>query len=183
VHLGFVFGQGEVAFFLLRLPVPSELRTQVTRKVWQVLVNIGLVTGISSPGAISISTITGDPVARIAADATVADVAKALVAGDVGAIVVGDDALPAALVSERDVVRVVASGKDPAAVPASDIASTKLVWCDAESTVSQVATRMMDHYIRHVLVERDGALAGIVSARDLLGVYSAYGADPDLDSA
>ena len=83
--------------------------------------------------------------------------------------------------SRRD--RVVASGKDPAAVPASDIASTKLVWCDAEATVSQVATRMMDHYIRHVLVERDGALAGIVSARDLLGVYSAYGADPDLDSA
>jgi len=146
-------------------------------------VTIGRVTGISSPGAISISTITGDSVARIAADATVADVAKALVAGDVGAIVVGDDELPAALVSERDVVRVVAAGKDPAAVPATEVATTKLVWCDAESTVSQVANRMMDHYIRHVLVERDGALAGIVSARDLLGVYSAYGADPDLDSA
>ena len=165
--------------------MPPELRTQVTRKVRQVLVNIGRVTGISSPGAISISTITGDPVARIAADATVADVAKALVAGDVGAIVVGDDALPAALVSERDVVRVVASGKDPAAVPASDIASTKLVWCDAEATVDHVATRMMDRYIRHVLVERDGALVGIVSARDLLGVYSAYSAeaDSDFDSA
>ncbi len=163
--------------------MPPELRTQVTRKVRQVLVTIGRVTGISSPGAISISTITGDPVARIAADATVADVAKALVAGDVGAIVVGDDALPAALVSERDIVRVVAAGKDPAAVPAVDVASTKLEWCDAEATVNEVATLMMDHYIRHVLVERDGALAGIVSARDLLGVYSAYGADLDLDSA
>jgi hypothetical protein len=41
---------------------------------------------------------------------------------------------------------------------------------------------MMDHYIRHVLVERDGALAGIVSARDLLGVYSAS-ADLDFDSS
>ena len=140
------------------------------------------MTGISSPGSIPISTITGDPVARVAADATIADVAKALVAADVGAIVVGDDERPAALVSERDVVRVVAAGKDPAAVPAVDVASTKLVWCDAEATVDQVAAQMMDHYIRHVLVERDGALAGIVSARDLLGVYNAYSTEVDLDS-
>jgi CBS domain-containing protein len=53
------------------------------------------VTGISSPGSIPISTITDEPVARVAADATVADVAKAMAARDVGAVVVGDD--------ERDV--------------------------------------------------------------------------------
>ena len=85
---------------------------------------------------------------------------------------------PTALVSERDVVRVVAAGADPAAVAAIDVAATKLVWCDGEDTVEQVATRMMEHYIRHVLVERDGALVGIVSARDLLGVYSSYGDRP-----
>lgn len=137
----------------------------------------------SPPGLIPISTITGDPVARVPADSTVADAAIAMVSHDVGAIVVGDEERPAALVSERDIVRVVAAGWDPATVPASDIASTKLVWCDAESSVSEVAARMMDRYIRHVLVQRDGALAGIVSARDLLGVYSAYDADLDLDSA
>jgi len=163
--------------------VPPELRTQVTSKGGQVLVNMVSVTGMPSPGSIPISTITGDPVARVAADATVADVAKALVTVDVGAIVVGDDERPAALVSERDIVRLVAAGKDPATVPAIDIASTKLVFCDAEATVDQVAAQMMNHYIRHVLVERDGALAGIVSARDLLGVYSAYSAGADFDSA
>jgi len=124
-----------------------------------------------------ISTLIGEPVARVVADATVADAARALVAVDAGAVVVGDDARPAALVSERDIVRVVAAGQDPATVPAADVASTRLIWCDAEATVDQVSARMMDHYIRHVLVERDGALAGIVSARDLLGAYSAYGAD------
>ena len=36
----------------------------------------------------------------------------------------------------------------------------------------------MDRYIRHILVELDGALVGIVPARDLLGVYSA---NADLD--
>lgn len=140
-----------------------------------------------SPGSIRICTVIGDPVARVVADATIAEVAKALAACDVGAVVVGDDKRPAALVSERDVVRAVASGRDPATVPAADIASTKLVWCDAEATVDQVASRMMEHDIRHVLVERGGALAGIVSTRDLLGVYcslgavDAVGADSDFD--
>ena len=136
------------------------------------------MTDITSAGLTPISTNTGDPVARVPADATVADVAAAMVANDVGAIVVGHEERPAALLSERDVVRVVASGKDPAAVPAADVASTKLVWCGAEATVNQVAARMMDRYIRHVLVEHDGALVGIVSARDLLGVLSG---DPDQD--
>ena len=140
------------------------------------------MTDISVPGSIPISTVTGEPVARVAANATVADVAKAMVSGDVGAIVVGDDERPAALVSERDIVRVVAAGKDPATVPATDIASTKLVWCDAESTVDEAAVRMMDRYIRHILVQRDGVLTGIVSARDLLGVYCAE-ADLDYGSA
>nr|WP_231993812.1 CBS domain-containing protein [Mycobacterium sp. 852002-50816_SCH5313054-b] len=74
-----------------------------------------------------------------------------------------------------------ARGENPARVAAADVASTKLVWCDAAATVDQVSARMMDHYIRHVLVEHDGALVGIVSARDLLGVYTAYGVGADAD--
>jgi CBS domain-containing protein len=140
------------------------------------------VTEIPRAGSTPISAVVGEPVKRVAADATVADVAKALVAGDVGVVVVGDDARPTALVSERDIVRLVAAGKDPAAVRAVDVASTKLVWCDAEATVDEVAVRMMDRYIRHILVERDGALVGIVSARDLLGIYCTE-ADLDFGSA
>ncbi|OBG98154.1 histidine kinase [Mycobacterium sp. E3251] len=132
------------------------------------------MTEISTPGSIPISTITGDPVARVPADATIADAARAMVTCDVGAIVIGDEERPVALVSERDIVRAVAAGRNLATAAASDVASTKLVWCDAEASVDQVAARMMDRYIRHVLVERDGALAGIVSARDLLGVYTDF---------
>ncbi|OBH08630.1 MULTISPECIES: CBS domain-containing protein [unclassified Mycobacterium] len=132
------------------------------------------MTASPSAGSMPIHTITGDPVARVPADATIADAARAMVTCDVGAIAVGDDPRPAALVSERDIVRAVAAGRNLATAPVSDVASTKLVWCDAEASVDQVAARMMDRYIRHVLVERDGALVGIVSARDLLGVYADF---------
>jgi CBS domain-containing protein len=50
--------------------------------------------------------------------------------------------------------------------------TTTLVWCDAEAKVAEVAARMMDCYVRHALVEDGGRLVGVVSARDLLGVYA-----------
>ena len=50
----------------------------------------------------------------------------------------------------------------------------------AEATVAEVAQQMMTSYVRHVLVEDDGELVGVVSARDLLGTYAT--ADIDLDS-
>jgi CBS domain-containing protein len=31
---------------------------------------------------------------------------------------------------------------------------------------------MMEQYVRHVLLEEEGRLVGIVSARDLLGAYA-----------
>ncbi|AQT82900.1 histidine kinase [Mycolicibacterium litorale] len=127
---------------------------------------------IPSAGSIVIADLTGDQLVRVAADSTVADVAAAIADNQVGAVVIGDDERPSALVTERDVVRVVASGQDPAAVRSIDVASTQLVWCEADETVDRAAIRMTDHQIRHLLVERDGVLVGIVSARDLLGVYA-----------
>lgn len=122
--------------------------------------------------ATAIDTLIGGGVVRVATDASVADVAKAIADNNIGAVIVGDEERPTALVSERDVVRVVAGGRDPGAVLARDIASTSLVWCEADDTVEEAAIRMTDREIRHLLVERDGELAGIVSSRDLLGVYA-----------
>jgi hypothetical protein len=58
-----------------------------------------------------------------------------------------------------------------ATTPASAFAATTLVWCDADATVAEAAVRMMECWIRHILVERAGRLVGVVSARDLLGAY------------
>lgn len=136
------------------------------------------MVNVLSAGLISVADLVGDAVIRVSSEATVAMVAEAIAEAGIGAVVVGDEDRPTALVSERDVVRVVAAHQDPASVPAVDVASTNLVWCEASDTVEQVAVRMTDRHIRHVLVERSGVLVGIVSARDLLGVYAAE-ADPE----
>jgi CBS domain-containing protein len=131
------------------------------------------MTAISAAGAMPVSQLIGDEVVRLASDATLRDVARALTAGAVGAVVLGDEERPAALVSERDLVRSMAAGDDPVTTDAITVASRELVWCDVESTVDEVTAEMLRRYIRHVLVEEDGELVGIVSARDLLGAYGA----------
>ncbi|MEO6627178.1 MAG: CBS domain-containing protein [Aquihabitans sp.] len=133
--------------------------------------------GVSTVGSQAISTLIGGPVSSTTPDATLYEVAALLSAGSIGALVVDDGSdgedEATAVVTERDVIRALAELADPAEVQVHTIASTDLVWCDAESTVAEVAELMSSRFLRHVLVEDDGDLIGIVSARDLLGAYAA----------
>jgi CBS domain-containing protein len=119
-----------------------------------------------------VAALVGDEVIFVAPEANLVEVADALTRNDIGALAVGDGDRPVAILSERDVVHAVAGGRSLEATRAIDIANTALVWCDARATTREVASEMMDRYVRHVLVESDGRLVGIVSARDLLGFYA-----------
>lgn len=131
-----------------------------------------MMAGMADRFDIPVGALSGDTVARVSPGATLHEITDALVAGEVGALVVGDGDDVAGIVSERDVVRALADRRDPSTTRASDIAQRDLVWCDASATIGEVANEMMERYVRHVLVEEDGRLVGIVSARDLLGVYA-----------
>lgn len=126
---------------------------------------------------LTIDNLTGDEIITVGDDATLLDVAMTLASADIGAVVVGTPVSATGLVSERDIVRAVADGKDLATTPAASVASDSLVWADVSSTVAHVAEQMMDKWVRHVLVEQGGRLVGIVSARDLLGVYASSDSD------
>jgi CBS domain-containing protein len=73
---------------------------------------------------------TGDAVAMVDQEATLQRAAQTLVADEVGLLVVGTADEVAGVVSERDLVRAMALGRDPGATLVSEVASTRLVWCD-----------------------------------------------------
>lgn len=128
-------------------------------------------------GDTPVATLIAGEVRRTTPDATLYEVAALLDEAGIGALVVDDggdgEDEATSVITERDVVRALATGADPADTKVHSFASTDLVWCDADATVAEVASLMSGSYLRHVLVEREGELVGIVSARDLLGAYAA----------
>jgi CBS domain-containing protein len=131
-------------------------------------------------GSLPVRALSADSVLRVDAGSDLWTVAAALAAADVGLLVIGQGSDVEGVVSERDVVRALAAHRGVGETTAADIANRDLVWCDAQADVADVAEEMMERYVRHVLVEEDGQLVGIVSARDLLGAYaSGEFADPD----
>ena len=127
-----------------------------------------VVTG----GDASVRIYAADDVITIDSHASLLAAADELAGDQIGLVVLGSMDEVEGVLSERDVVRAVADVRDPATTPVIEVASTTIVWCDATATVREVVELMMERYVRHVLLEEDGRLVGIVSARDLLGALA-----------
>ncbi len=112
----------------------------------------------------------GDLVFTASPGDSVAAVAALLVSRRVGAMVVLDEAHDVAgIVSERDIVRVVAElGAEGLAQPISACMTKDVVFAVPNETVDELMSRMTDRRIRHLPVLRDGKLVGIVSIGDLV---------------
>jgi CBS domain-containing protein len=121
----------------------------------------------------SVAIFTSDDVRMIAADATIGEAAVEMTVSDLGLLVVGDRQNVEGVVSERDIVRAVAAGRDVTRTKVRDLETMSLLWCDRDASVAEVAEMMLEHYVRHILVEDSGRLVGVVSARDLLGAFVA----------
>jgi CBS domain-containing protein len=109
--------------------------------------------------------------ASVGTDESVRSVAQELVAGEIGAVLVTSAGAPTGLVSERDVITVVASGGEIDAEQAGEIMTADLVTAAPTDTIAAVGALMRDAGVRHIPVrDGDGAWIGLVSIRDVLGV-------------
>jgi CBS domain-containing protein len=112
----------------------------------------------------------GDLVFTASPTDSVAAVAALLVSRRVGAMVVLDQGHDVAgIVSERDIVRVVAElGAEGLSHPISACMTRDVVFASPNETVDELMSRMTDRRIRHLPVLREGRLVGIVSIGDLV---------------
>lgn len=90
----------------------------------------------------------------------------------IGLVVLTEPGKPrvvAGVLSERDIIRAVASGIDLKG-PVESVATRNVVQVSEDSGVGEAARLMREHRIRHLVVtDRAGALKGVLSLRDFLG--------------
>jgi signal-transduction protein with cAMP-binding, CBS, and nucleotidyltransferase domain len=114
--------------------------------------------------------------ATVPPDATLQQVAEELALDEIGLVVVvaqGRETL--GVVSERDLVAVIAAGGRLDG-QATDLMTVDLVSAPEDTTVLDVARLMVDAGVRHVLAtaavpedDRDAPVVGTVSMRDVVG--------------
>lgn len=98
------------------------------------------------------------------------DAVRFLADNKIGAVVVtGAGGKIAGILSERDIVRAVASkGADALAMPISSIMTSKVQTCTETYTINQVMEMMTNGRFRHLPVEENGMLVGIISIGDVV---------------
>jgi CBS domain-containing protein len=108
----------------------------------------------------------------ITTENTILAAAEVMVKNNIGLLVVTQpdrDAKLAGVISERDIIRAIASGL-ALERPISEVCTKEVVTVRADSEVSEVAKAMNKHGIRHVVVvDEIGKAVGVVSMRDLVG--------------
>ena len=101
---------------------------------------------------------------------TLRDVAHKLAAKRIGAIViVGPGGKVAGIVSERDIIRALAtSGAACLTQPVDETMTKQVVTCQETDTLDELMAMMTARRFRHLPVVTDGALVGIVSIGDVV---------------
>lgn len=111
----------------------------------------------------------GDSVFTVAPDETVGSAAVLLMERRVGAVVVLDGEAVVGILSERDIVGVIArDGAVALETPVSACMTAEVVYARPTETVDQLMGRMTDRRIRHLPVVHGERLCGIVSIGDLV---------------
>jgi CBS domain-containing protein len=103
------------------------------------------------------------------------DIAEKLANKKIGAIVIiGDGGKVSGIISERDLVRVIAD-RGPAALTlsASEVMTRAVVTCTERSTLDELMELMTTGRFRHVPVVEDDALVGLISIGDVVKYHLA----------
>jgi CBS domain-containing protein len=99
--------------------------------------------------------------------------AKLMYEDDASCAVVLHGSEPVGIVTERDVVGLIAEDGDPLNTEVSVIMSEPVVTIDAEASLDVAADRMGSEMIRHLVVTDGDELFGVLAADDVLSARSA----------
>jgi CBS domain-containing protein len=95
-----------------------------------------------------------------------------------GSLLVLDGQELLGIVTERDVLKAVATGT-PMDTPVSDLMTKDLITVEPGTSLREAAAIMTEKWIRHLPVLEGGRLLGIVSQRDLSGVLAGALNEPE----
>ncbi len=118
----------------------------------------------------NILKVKGRSVTTARPDDTVQEIADRLAQKKIGAIViVGGGGSVTGIISERDLIRVIAlRGGDALSMPVSEVMTREVVVCNEATSIDDIMEMMTNGRFRHLPVVEESGLVGIVSIGDIV---------------
>lgn len=108
---------------------------------------------------------------------TLREAAERMAENGIGAALVADDEMPVpSIVTERDILVSLGHGEDPDSERVCDHMSEGVVAAAPDWSLERAAAEMAKRGIRHLVVFDEGDVAGILSIRDIVRVWTSDGA-------
>jgi CBS domain-containing protein len=118
-----------------------------------------------------------EAVLTVGPDHTLREAAAAMCRRHVGAAVVIDpDAPGPGVITERDILLSLGQGEDPDRERVADHLTSELTYASPDWSLEEAAAAMVRGRFRHLVVVDNGELAGILSMRDIVRVWTGDGA-------
>lgn len=96
-----------------------------------------------------------------------------------GSLLVMEGETLSGIVTERDIMKAVARGRDLETTPISEAMTADVLTVRPETSLNEAARSMAARWIRHLPVVDGDRVVGIISQRDLVGILAALMKDPD----
>lgn len=90
-----------------------------------------------------------------------------------GSLLIIEDGRLAGILTERDVLRAIALGTDPDRTSVDDVMTAEVFTVTPGMQLQEAARQMAARWIRHLPVVENDRLLGVVSMRDVTGVFAA----------
>jgi CBS domain-containing protein len=112
--------------------------------------------------------VASSAVVVIGPEHSVREAARLMARHRVGSAVVSDAEQLAGILTERDVLNLVAQGADPEAAKVAEMMTPDVVTVGPDWDLVEAAEEMARRRIRHLVVFEGGQLLGVLSVRDVL---------------
>ena len=112
--------------------------------------------------------VASTSVVAVGPEQSMREAARVMAKHRVGSAVVQDAEQLAGVLTERDVLKLVASGADPDETKVDEIMTPDVVTVGPNWDLVEAAREMAERRIRHLVVYDGGQLMGVLSVRDVL---------------
>ena len=103
-------------------------------------------------------------------DVTVREASKVMAKFHIGSLIIQSAGKIIGIMTERDVLQAVATGKDPETTLVEEIMSKNVITIEPDKKIEDAVELMIEHKIKKLPVVSEGKLVGIITASDIIVV-------------